>query len=322
MEEMIEARIGRYLSGEMTDIEKAAFVEDLASNPSLNEQFLAFQRIWNSIPPMQEENWDVAAAFERFSQGKMPEQKSSPTLKSYRFYWAAAALVLLSLGVYTVFFRDIPPVSYTYQEGKIEPIVLADGSKIYLNKGADVTVYPFTRKKRSVALVGEAFFEISPDTKRPFMITSGGTLTEVVGTEFTIQEDNGHTSIFVSSGKVIFSSVSDGRVAVALTEGEAAVYEDNKMSRIPNPSPNINSWLTQQLRFGKKMSFTDVIADVSAYFDREIIIENEAIKSCSISISLPFKNPEISSVLEAVAGAVNAKLVQEGGKFIIRGGGC
>ena len=321
MEEMIEARIGRYLSGEMTDIEKKAFEQELIADQPLNDQFLVLQKLWQNANSQMVSHWDVDAAFQRFTNLREPVQpESKGFFQAYRIYWAAAAVILVLFGVLTVFNKAGSPVTYAYNEGAIDPIVLKDGSKIFLNKGSDVTIYPFTKKKRHVKLEGEAFFEISPDAKRPFTIVSGATLTEVVGTSFNLAETDGHTSIFVKSGRVIFSSLEDTKVAVALTEGEAASFEDHKMQLIANPSPNINSWLTQQLRFGKKMPFTDVITDVSIYFDKEIVIENEGIKKCNVSISLPFKNPEISSVLTAVAATVNARLVQEGDKYIIRGG--
>lgn len=322
MEEMFEARIGRYLSGEMTEIELRAFEQDLATDQALNQHYMDMQRLWQHTPDMASD-WNVDSAFQRFTaaNGSSATVKR-PVFQSYRVLLAAAAVILLVIGAYSVFYADGSPVTYAYNEGAIKPITLKDGSKIFLNKGADVTIYPFTRKERHVKLDGEAFFEVSPDEKRPFTIESGNTLTEVVGTSFNILESNGQTRIFVNTGKVIFSSIDDTKVAVALTAGEAAVYEDEKMHLIPNPSQNVNSWLTQQLRFGKKMPLSDVISDISDYFDQEITIENEAIKNCTISISLPFKNPEISSVLQAVAATVNASVVQQGGKYIIKGGGC
>lgn len=323
MEEMIEVRIGRYLSGEMTDIEMKAFEQDLAVDQALYDHYLALQKLWQNADIEISADWDVNAAFERFSTFKgSVHQERIGVLQAYKMYWAAAAIILVLVGAYSVFNNNGSPVTYAYNEGAIEPITLKDGSKIFLNKGSDVTIYPFTKKQRNVKLEGEAFFEISPDAKRPFSIICGKTLTEVVGTSFNILESNEHTSIFVKSGKVIFSSLDDTSLAVALSEGEAAMFEDNKMELIANPSPNINSWLTQQLRFGKKMPFTEVIADISNYFDKEIIIENEAIKSCNVSISLPFKKPEIISVLTAVAATINARLIQEGDTYIIRGGGC
>jgi hypothetical protein len=68
------------------------------------------------------------------------------------------------------------------------------------------------------------------------------------------------------------------------------------------------------------MPLSTVVEDVSAYFDQEIIIENENSKSCIINIPLAFKKPEIYAVLQAVAVSISAELVQEGNTYIIRGG--
>jgi transmembrane sensor len=199
------------------------------------------------------------------------------------------------------------------------PVILKDGTKVYLNKASSVTVYPFTKQKRHLELTGEAYFEVQPDKVRPFTIATGETMTEVVGTSFNIRQEEGRTHIFVNSGKIIFSSMEDEHIAVALTEGEAAVFGANKMELIANPSPNVNAWRTRQLRF-IKMPLETVVADVSAYFDEKIIIENEASKACIINIPIAFKKPEISSVLTAVAASINAKLVKEGDTYFIRGG--
>jgi ferric-dicitrate binding protein FerR (iron transport regulator) len=69
-----------------------------------------------------------------------------------------------------------------------------------------LTVDPFTSTKRHVELVGEAFFEISHDVKRPFTITCNQTETEVVGTSFNIKQLKEVVELYVRSGKVIFRS--------------------------------------------------------------------------------------------------------------------
>jgi transmembrane sensor len=200
-----------------------------------------------------------------------------------------------------------------------EPIQLKDGSKIYLNKNAEVTVYPFSSSKRQVELKGEAFFEIASDPSRPFTVSSGETKTEVIGTSFNIRQSSGQTLIFVNSGRVIFSAAGDTQKAAALHEGEAAIYKDGNVELVANPSPNINAWRTNHLRF-VKMPLSSVVEDVSVYFDQDIIIENEASKACPITIPIAFQKPEIKSVLRAVALSINAELFQEGNVYIIRGG--
>jgi len=319
MEELIEARIGRYLSGEMTVLEREAFEQEMAADPGLNHLYTETRRIWLCQSQYIDNQWDTDKAWARFAESKNIGRPASVRNPRRLLMWSAAAAVVLLIGAYSLLFSSADPITYSYQEVNAAPIELKDGTKIFLNKASTVTVYPFTRQARHVELAGEAYFEVQPDKKRPFTIASGNTMTEVVGTSFTIKQLSGQTQVYVSSGKIIFSSIEDEHIAVALTEGEGAVFESSKIQLIPNPSPNINAWRTRQLRF-VKMPLETVVADVAAYFDQKIVVENEASKTCPINIPLAFRKPEISSVLKAVAECINAKLVKEGDTYIIRGG--
>ncbi len=318
MEQSKYARIGRYLSGEMTGIEREVFEQELSADDNLKSVLQDATRIWDHQDEPTALEWDVQAGWNRFSEAIQPSQP--PRLITRRILtWSVAAAAILMIGTYTLFFSNGVPVTYTFDQAGTEPVILKDGTKIYLNKGAELVAFPFRGKERHVELKGEAFFEVTPDPKRPFTITTAQTITEVVGTSFNIRETPEQTHIFVNSGKIIFSSQEDSTVAVALTEGEAAVFKDETMEIIANPSPNVNAWRTHQLRF-VKMPLSTVIADVSAYFDRTITIENEKSKSCPISIPLPVGKEGIVSVLKKIAATINAELIIEGDSYIIRGG--
>ncbi len=321
MKETNEVRIGRYLSGEAGSDEREAFEKELASDPTLKEEFLTFQRIWLNIPVGSHEQWDSGLAWQKFINSTQPVLTENIKTKRINLKWSIAAAIIIALGSFTLYWNQGKPVTYAYGDGKSDPVSLSDGSKIYLNKGATVDVYPFNRKKRRVALHGEAFFEVSPDAKRPCTVESGGTIAEVVGTSFNITQTSDNTRIFVQKGKVIFRSVKNEEVAVALTTGESAVFKGNRMQIVPNPSPNINAWHSKQLSF-HNMAIAEVIADVSAYFNQEILLENEAVKGCRITNTLPFKEPEMSVVLNFIAQSINGTLKVEGNRCTILGGRC
>lgn len=68
-------------------------------------------------------------------------------------------------------------------------VVLADGTTVHLNAGSKL-IYPirFGRKRRIVALEGEAYFEVAKDEEHPFIVrTHLGEIT-VLGTEFNVNE--------------------------------------------------------------------------------------------------------------------------------------
>lgn len=318
MEQSIDAKIGRYLSGEMAGSEREAFEQEISTNDNLKSVLQATIRVWDHQPEPRLLDWDVQAGWNRFSES-IPQTKPSRLITRRMLTWSIAATALLMIGTYALFFSNGVPVTHSFDQAGSEPVILKDGTKVYLNKGSEIVSYPFRNKTRHVELKGEAFFEVTPDPKRPFTIATAQTITEVVGTSFNIRETPEQTQIFVNSGKIIFSSQEDSQVAVALTQGEAAVFQEEKMEIIVNPSPNVNAWRTHQLRF-VKMPLSSVIADVSAYFDQTITIENEKSKSCPISIPLPVGKEGIDSVLKKIAATINAEVIKDGDSYIIRGG--
>jgi transmembrane sensor len=319
MKESTEARIGRYLAGEMNEQEKAGFQRDLASDQAFNEAYLGYQRIWEMTPATPADNWNTDKAWMNFEKRHLSHATPTRSIRNKVAFWAIAASIIMVIG--TTFFLVLSPSSktYVYTDAASSIIELKDGSKVYLNKGSGITVFPFNKKGRHIELSGEAFFEITPDANRPFTITCGKTETEVVGTSFDIRQWKDQVQVFVNTGKVIFRLTEDHTSALALKAGEAAYFEKNKMQMVPNPSPNSNAWHTGELRL-YKLSMEQAIKDVEEYFGKNISIENPDVKPCGLSVMLPFKNPEIENVLKVISKSINAQVVQENGKYIIRGG--
>jgi ferric-dicitrate binding protein FerR (iron transport regulator) len=321
MKESIEARIGRYLAGEMDEQEKAGFQNELATNPALEEAYLGYQRIWQIQPTTPVDQWDGDMAWADFEKRNI----STPIpLKSGRsvVYWAIAASIVLLSGT-TFYFLNLPTAkTYLYSDAGSSAIELPDGSKVLLNKGSGITVFPFTRKERHVELSGEAFFEVNPEANRPFTINCGKTITEVVGTSFDLRQIKDEVLLFVNSGKVIFRSGDNSQTALALTAGEAAYFENNKMKMVANPSPNTLAWKSKELQL-KDLSLPDAIKDVSAYFGVIITVENKDLNACGkIHSTLPFKNPQVRTILDVIARSFNAEVVEKDGKYTIKGGSC
>lgn len=87
-------------------------------------------------------------------------------------------------------------------------IVLADGTKVFLNSKSSIT-YPttFSGKVRNVTLVGEAYFEVAKNAAMPFKVNvAGKQQVEVLGTHFNIMayaDDNDiKTTLLEGSVKV------------------------------------------------------------------------------------------------------------------------
>ncbi len=71
--------------------------------------------------------------------------------------------------------------------GSRSSIILADGTKVWLNAGSRL-IYPsrFVDKTREVFLSGEAFFDVEKNEKQPFVVKTTDVLVEALGTRFNV----------------------------------------------------------------------------------------------------------------------------------------
>ena len=80
---------------------------------------------------------------------------------------------------------------------------LPDGSVVTINKGSSIAyASEFKGKSRALQLKGEAFFNVAPNKKKPFIISVNDVQITVVGTSFNVKDINGNTEVVVESGIV------------------------------------------------------------------------------------------------------------------------
>ena len=73
-------------------------------------------------------------------------------------------------------------------KGMKERIILADGTKVWLNSGSCLTLSPgFGQTDRELQLEGEGMFEVAKDKHKPFIIRSGDIRVRVTGTVFNFK---------------------------------------------------------------------------------------------------------------------------------------
>jgi transmembrane sensor len=84
-------------------------------------------------------------------------------------------------------------------------LVLADGTKVWLNAGSRL-IYPasFTGKTREVQLEGEALFDVAQQAHQPFFVHTGKITVRVLGTRFDVKayREDAQVSATLISGKI------------------------------------------------------------------------------------------------------------------------
>ncbi|WP_243236349.1 FecR family protein [Flavobacterium pectinovorum] len=159
-------------------------------------------------------------------------------------------------------------------------IVLADGTKVYLNTVSSIK-YPtqFNGDQRIVELEGEAYFEVAKNKNKPFIVKSGNQSIEVLGTHFNVHAYNneaiikttlleGSVAVSYKSQKAILkpgqqSNVSDdfNRIGIRKVDTEAAIAWKNGRFKFDNA--DLKSVMKQLERwYGIKVEYRGDVSDV------------------------------------------------------------
>ena len=146
-------------------------------------------------------------------QQRIAEEKAAQKTARRRAWIRRVAAVFVGLlvvsGVTVAYMSWLRASSMILAEapvGKVSRIVLADGTRVWLNSGSTLR-YPkaFDGKEREVELDGEAYFEVAHDARHPFLVDSRDMNVRVLGTKFN------------------FRNLSERSATVSLVEGSVEV---------------------------------------------------------------------------------------------------
>ena len=159
-------------------------------------------------------------------------------------------------------------------------IVLADGTKVFLNAGSEIS-YPvvFAGDKREVKLKGEAYFEVRKDERRPFFVQAGDVQIQVLGTSFnvTAYPGRGRIETTLEEGKI---QLTDGRESVEVSPGKQAIYdiEDGRFEVKQVDTKLYTAWKDGYYKFDQ-MTLEDIMETLALWYDLNVFYRNPGVKS-------------------------------------------
>jgi transmembrane sensor len=161
--------------------------------------------------------------------------------------------------------------------GKRSDITLADGTRIWLNAGSQLS-YPvtFTGNSREVYLAGEAFFDVKTDASKPFHVITGDMKIRVTGTKFNVTSyaSDQTTQAVLVAGKI--DAVRNKRFArsVVLQPGERIVYhkQDDNMEKDRVDVELYASWVNGYLIFDNE-PVDNIFRKLERYYNKNILTE-------------------------------------------------
>lgn len=162
--------------------------------------------------------------------------------------------------------------------GKDYELVLSDGTVVLLNADSKIT-FPtrFTGNKRTVKLVGEAYFKVSKNKHRPFIVETGNLYTKVLGTEFNLKAyPHSDVNVTLIKGSVVVNA--EGK-EVMLKPGENAEYSENKDIEVTTvDTEGYIQWKDGYFYFDN-VPLIDVVRDLGRWYNVNIEIRNNSLMS-------------------------------------------
>lgn len=177
-------------------------------------------------------------------------------------------------------------------------LLLADGTKVWLNAGSSIT-YPtiFDQKERKVEIRGEVYFEVSHHADWPFKVSSPGQTVEVLGTQFNVNayDNEPQTRTTLLQGAV---QVLTAHAKSRLSPGQQAIYDGNKLiTSIVDPDEAI-AWKQGYFRFNDER-IESIMRQLARWYNVEVKFEGKLTKeSFSGKISRQKSIQQTLSMLE------------------------
>jgi transmembrane sensor len=327
-----KALIRKYINGECT-AEETAELKSLLLTDDLS---VLFEEVMDEIASANTDLYnepDLEDALAKFHKkqsaegikGNEPKILSlSPKKKKLRRYLSYAAAILVLVGSISIL---IPRLNKTPQQnaqvqhfenpnGKRSRILLPDSSVVYLGAGSTLS-FPskFAANVRAISLRGEAFFEVTKNPKRPFIIHTGNIVTRVLGTSFKVDAFlNQPVSVLVSTGKVrVDREVNKVLHPIAvLLPGQSVVWNEKTSQRQLGSTPikDILDWKNGKLVF-RKTKLADIAAILERTYNVAIQINSPQLANRQIRVNLTTDIP-VSKLVKilSVAGNFNYKINQ------------
>jgi transmembrane sensor len=201
----------KYLAGETAPAETAQVKDWLSAAEDNRLYFEQFKKIWDgSLDVAGKPRADEDAAFTRLQnriKSTPPATQPQAVVKPMRRYnWlvaAAVAAVFTAVGYFASNYLGRVTLVNLQSNNSVRIDTLPDGSVVTLNAASKLSYTDkFNGDTRPVTLLGEAFFKITPNKAKPFIINVNGVTVKVVGTSFNVKSRNGKTEVIVETGIV------------------------------------------------------------------------------------------------------------------------
>jgi ferric-dicitrate binding protein FerR (iron transport regulator) len=317
--------IKAFYTGQISVKEEAELYRALQNDKELKKEFFEFEENYDfPMNQLTKDNWNRLL---------LREFKLSDRRKTGRVIYIGlryAAIFLIGFISFWLLQNVIPgkpePLAESYCElvvpkGQKSQLNLPDGTTVWLNSESRLR-YPadFLQGERWADLSGEAFFDVTRNTGKPFVVKTNDFNIKVTGTKFNVMayEDFDRTEASLEEGKIELLSTS-GKVKIAELEPNQKIIfskEKHEYAIVPSKPEIESSWKNNEFVF-ENIEFSEFARRLERWYDVEILFADQELSKIRYTGS--FKNKEtIWQVLDIIKLTTKIEYTLNDRKLIIK----
>jgi ferric-dicitrate binding protein FerR (iron transport regulator) len=334
LDDTIKELIAKSLAGETTVAEEQQLTGWITDSPENEQQFRQFQKVLmlgdNHFTSARKNNnldIDIDAEWNRFTDTIANKNKTrvlESDSGSSRWWRIAAAILILAISgvVVNYFINKNNNLQFeTAQTTKV--IKLPDGSTVTLNYNSKFAYdEDFGKENRTLTFTGEAFFDVAPDPKKPFIIQLKSGVVEVVGTSFNVRAYDSleKTEVIVKTG-IVKLSIAGSQKEIKLAAGEKGFFEkgNQELKSVINEDVNYLSWNTKEIIFTEN-DLQTVIETINKTYNTNIVLATDIADTCVVTVK--FDRQTLEAVLHVLENTLNLTYRKNGNQIEITSAGC
>ena len=230
-----------------------------------------------------------------------------------------AALFLLTATVtgilYLISGRSSQPLRTLSSLEMIVTDTLPDGSVVTLNKHSTLSYqWKSASSERMVRLEGEAFFSVSPDKNRPFIVSTRGISIKVLGTSFNVRNKEQKTAVIVETGLVQISNPYDTILAGPheMTELEE---EDRPLTKTTVPDALYKYYRTREFDCDNTPLWK-LVETLNEAYNVHITIGRPSLRK--LLLSTTFRDESLDRILTVIGETFSVRVSRNGDQIILQ----
>lgn len=205
-------------------------------------------------------------------------------------------------------------------KGKSYSLVLSDGTKVWINSESSVE-YPiaFSKDKRVVKVVGEAFFDVKEDASRPFIVETSGYQVKVLGTKFNVKsysDDLVSATTLVSGAVDIISNKLNESISIKPGQ-QFTINSISGAVDVKEVDTDIyTSWIDNRLKLDQ-MPLNEIIKLLMRRYDVDFYFSDETAKDELFNGVVPL-NDNLNVILWQLSKVSSLSFEIEGDLIIVK----